>query len=145
MAVANLAERYLAMSRARKEEERAEAEGLAALAETPDNERGARFICALVFLRHAEDPVPLIAIGEWQGRVLTAPRGSGGFGYDPLFLVPETGLSAAELDAADNGLFLVVCGEHDDRQIAELLHGLAERKAIHDRHIDIHQDNIGVI
>ena len=58
---------------------------LEALRDVPDAERGARFICVLVLLRHADDPVPLIAQGEWRGRILHAPRGDRGFGYDPLF------------------------------------------------------------
>ncbi len=67
----------------------------------PEEERDARFVCVLVYLRHAEDPVPIIAEGHWPGRILTAPQGEGGFGYDPLFLVPEHGCSAAELSAAE--------------------------------------------
>lgn len=63
----------------------------------PDAGRGARFQCALVYLRHAEDPTPLIAQGTWEGTILHAPRGSNGFGYDPIFLAPEYGLSSAEL------------------------------------------------
>lgn len=57
----------------------------------------ARFICALVFMRHAEDPVPLICVGQWQGEILSAPQGQNGFGYDPLFYVREHGCSSAEL------------------------------------------------
>ena len=70
---------------------------LEALREVPDDRRGARFICVLVLLRHAEDPVPLIAQGEWRGRILHAPRGDGGFGYDPLFAVGDGDRSSAEL------------------------------------------------
>lgn len=73
---------------------------LAALAAVPDDRRGARFVSVLAWLRHADDPVPLIAFGAWPGTILQAPRGSHGFGYDPLFLDPYLGLSAAELDAA---------------------------------------------
>lgn len=64
----------------------------------PDAERRAFFICVLVLLRHAEDPAPLVAEGRWHGQVLHAPRGEGGFGYDPLFLPDGHELSAAELD-----------------------------------------------
>lgn len=60
-------------------------------------QRSARFYCVLVVLRHAGDPQPLIAEGSWEGRILLAPRGAGGFGYDPVFLDPDSGLSAAEL------------------------------------------------
>jgi len=69
------------------------------LANVPDEQRGARFISVLAMLRHADDPVPLIAFGAWPGRILHAPRGAQGFGYDPLFLDPESGLSAAEMSA----------------------------------------------
>jgi XTP/dITP diphosphohydrolase len=74
---------------------------LAALAGVPDARRAARYRCALVFLRSAADPAPLVAEAVWDGRILTAPRGAGGFGYDPLFWVPECAASAAELPAAD--------------------------------------------
>jgi len=60
--------------------------------------RRAHFYCVLVLLRHADDPQPLVAEGVWPGQVLEAVRGSGGFGYDPVFFVPEYGLSAAELE-----------------------------------------------
>jgi len=70
---------------------------LEALRGMPESQRGARFICVLVLLRHAEDPIPLIAQGQWPGSILEAPRGEGGFGYDPLFAVPGRGLSAAQL------------------------------------------------
>ena len=53
-----------------------------------------------MLLRHADDPQPLIADGQWSGEILHAPRGENGFGYDPLFLLPEMGQTAAELDAA---------------------------------------------
>ena len=66
----------------------------------PEAERRAFFICVLVLLRHADDPAPLVAEGRWHGRVLRAPRGEGGFGYDPLFLPDGHELAAAELDKA---------------------------------------------
>ena len=68
-----------------------------AMAGLPEGERSARFECAVVWLRDPRDPVPLIARGTWSGRVLDAPRGTNGFGYDPLFLDPATGCTAAEL------------------------------------------------
>ncbi|WP_058833959.1 RdgB/HAM1 family non-canonical purine NTP pyrophosphatase [Luteimonas abyssi] len=71
---------------------------LDALRDVPDAARGARFYCVLVLVRHGDDPQPLIAEGIWEGRVLHAPRGAHGFGYDPLFLDPASGRSAAELD-----------------------------------------------
>jgi len=72
---------------------------LAALKNIPDERRGARFVCLMVYLRHAEDATPLIAQGSWRGTILHNPRGTHGFGYDPLFLVPDLKRSAAELDA----------------------------------------------
>ncbi len=59
--------------------------------------RNARFYSAIVLLRHANDPQPLIAEGVWEGLILDAPRGPGGFGYDPIFFDPLLGASAAEL------------------------------------------------
>ena len=73
---------------------------LAALDGMPEAQRGAHFHCTLVLLRHADDPRPLIAQGEWHGRVLAARRGTGGFGYDPLFLDPDTGFTASQLEPA---------------------------------------------
>lgn len=73
---------------------------LTALDAVPDEARGADFHCVLVYLRHADDPTPLICHGRWRGRILRAPRGAGGFGYDPVFLAPEFGCSAAELTRA---------------------------------------------
>lgn len=77
---------------------------LGELAGLADAQRGAHFHCTLALLRHAGDPSPLIAEGDWHGRVLDAPRGTGGFGYDPLFLPLLPGLpsdrTAAELDPA---------------------------------------------
>jgi XTP/dITP diphosphohydrolase len=59
--------------------------------------RRASFVCTLVALRSADDPQPLVATGRWQGEILTAPRGSGGFGYDPLLYIPALGATVAEL------------------------------------------------
>lgn len=61
------------------------------------SDRRAHYYCVIVLVRHADDPEPLIAEGRWQGEVIAAPRGSGGFGYDPYFLVPDLGRTAAEL------------------------------------------------
>jgi len=72
---------------------------LAALADTADEARTARFQCLMVFMRHAEDPTPIICQGTWEGRILRQPQGENGFGYDPLFLVPEKNCSSAELPA----------------------------------------------
>lgn len=70
-------------------------QGLAGVAD-----RRAHFYCVVVALRAADDPEPLIAHGRWQGRIVDAPQGGGGFGYDPYFLVPGLGLTAAQLDNA---------------------------------------------
>lgn len=70
---------------------------LAALDGVPDSERGARFQCVMVYVGDARDPTPLICRGTWEGRILDAARGQNGFGYDPLFLVPERNCSSAEL------------------------------------------------
>jgi len=63
----------------------------------PDFERTARFHCVLAYLRHKDDPTPLVFHGIWEGRIVTDPEGQEGFGYDPLFYVPECGCSAASL------------------------------------------------
>lgn len=68
------------------------------LERVPEAERTARFVCLIVFMRHALDPTPLICQGVWEGRVLFEEAGSNGFGYDPLFYVPEYGCASAELD-----------------------------------------------
>ena len=70
---------------------------LEALQDVPDAERGAQFLCLLVFMRHAEDPTPLICQGSWRGRILNAARGAQGFGYDPLFFVADQNCTSAEL------------------------------------------------
>jgi len=62
-------------------------------------DRRARFVCALVAVRSADDPEPLIAMGRWQGEILTAPDGEGGFGYDPLMHIPALGQTVASLGA----------------------------------------------
>ncbi|AOY93984.1 non-canonical purine NTP pyrophosphatase, RdgB/HAM1 family [Cupriavidus sp. USMAA2-4] len=63
--------------------------------------RGAQYHCVLVLVRHADDPRPLISEGSWAGEVVDTPRGTGGFGYDAHFLLPELGRTAAELSAED--------------------------------------------
>ena len=70
---------------------------LAALSECAEGQRTARYWCVLVYLRHAQDPVPVIVQRSWEGEVLAHPRGEGGFGYDPLFWLPDQGMSVAEL------------------------------------------------
>ena len=88
---------------------------LEALKDVPDAERGAQFICALALLRHAEDPIPLICEGAWEGRILHAPSGEHGFGYDPLFWVPERDCSSAELSPQEKNQL-----SHRARAMAQL-------------------------
>ena len=88
-----------------------------------DDARGASFHCCIVLLRHATDPKPIVVEGDWRGRILRAPRGDGGFGYDPVFLDPDSGLTAAELPAARKNAI-----SHRGRALAALrarLHELA--------------------
>ena len=95
---------------------------LEALKDVPEQNRGARFQCVLVYLRHALDPTPLICQGTWGGRILPEPRGSSGFGYDPVFFVPTHSLSAAELSAPiKNSL------SHRGQALRQLLASLANR------------------
>ncbi|ERS04702.1 nucleoside-triphosphate diphosphatase [Marinobacter sp. EN3] len=89
---------------------------LAALKDTPEAERSAQFHCVLVYLRHADDPTPIICHGRWPGRILAEPHGQGGFGYDPVFLVPEHGCSAAELTREQKGRI-----SHRGRALVSLL------------------------
>lgn len=70
---------------------------LVALADVPEAQRSARFQCLLVYMRHAQDPTPLICQGTWEGRILSSPVGENGFGYDPIFWVPSENRSAAQL------------------------------------------------
>lgn len=73
---------------------------LAELQGVPDAQRGAQFICVLALLQHADDPLPIICEGRWHGRILHATQGENGFGYDPLFYVPEQHCSSAELESS---------------------------------------------
>lgn len=86
----------------------------------PDSKRTARFQCVMVYLRHANDPVPVIAQGAWEGRILQAPQGEGGFGYDPVFYVPERGCSAAELGSEDKNTL-----SHRGKALRQMLGALA--------------------
>lgn len=74
---------------------------LGALENVPDGQREAHFHCVLVYLRHAEDPTPLVFHGSWQGEITRSAAGEGGFGYDPIFFVPALGKTAAELSKAE--------------------------------------------
>lgn len=90
------------------------------LAGVPEQKRTARFQCVMVYLRHANDPVPLIAQGAWEGTILETPQGAGGFGYDPVFFVSERGCSAAELTAEDKSLL-----SHRGKALRQMLELLA--------------------
>lgn len=70
---------------------------LEAMQDVPDSQRSARFICVMVFLQHAADPCPLIAQGVWEGLIMREARGDNGFGYDPVFFVPDHHCASAEL------------------------------------------------
>lgn len=79
-------------------------------------DRRAHYYCVIVLVRHAEDPQPLIAEAEWHGEILREPRGSGGFGYDPLFLIPDLGKTGAELAAHEKNAI-----SHRGRALVKLL------------------------
>ncbi|WP_043957911.1 RdgB/HAM1 family non-canonical purine NTP pyrophosphatase [Lysobacter sp. A03] len=93
---------------------------LRALEGVPEDQRRAHFHCTLVLLRHATDPAPLIARGDWSGRILDRPRGSGGFGYDPVFMDEAHGISAAELEPS-----VKAACSHRGRALRELQRQLA--------------------
>ena len=71
------------------------------MAQYSGGQRAAFYIAVIVFLRHADDPTPIIAEGRWSGQIAKAPRGDGGFGYDPLFIPEGSGRHAAELTAKE--------------------------------------------
>ena len=72
--------------------------------DVPDGLRGARYRCALAFMRWELDPAPIICQASWEGRLIRAPRGASGFGYDPIFELPDRGLTAAELSPIEKNL-----------------------------------------
>ncbi|RCV90617.1 RdgB/HAM1 family non-canonical purine NTP pyrophosphatase [Billgrantia montanilacus] len=104
-----------------KSDARNNAKLLAALSGIPAARRTARYWCVLCYLRHAEDPVPLIVQRSWEGEILTAPRGEGGFGYDPLFWLPPLGRSVAELGAEEKNRL-----SHRGRALQALVAALGE-------------------
>jgi len=97
---------------------------LDALRDVPPDRRSAHFHCTIVLVAHADDPAPLIAEGRWYGRILPAPRGSGGFGYDPVFFDPNLNIGAAELDSITKNRV-----SHRGRALAQLRALLAGRPA----------------
>lgn len=84
-------------------------------------QRTARFQCLLVLVRHEADPTPLISQGTWEGKILTSPVGDSGFGYDPLFFVPDRQCSSAQLDPATKNAI-----SHRGQAIAQLLKQLQQ-------------------
>jgi XTP/dITP diphosphohydrolase len=88
-----------------------------------ERNRRAHYYCVIVIMRHAMDPEPLIAQGIWQGEILLAPRGSGGFGYDPLFLDIASGQTGAELDPARKNLM-----SHRGKALALLTEALKQSR-----------------
>ena len=91
--IANRGEIALRIHRACKEM------GISTVAVHSEADRGARFQCVIVFLRHDSDPMPLICTGTWEGRVLFSETGENGFGYDSLFYVPSHDCASAQLSA----------------------------------------------
>lgn len=85
-------------------------------------DRSAWFFCALVFIERPEDPAPLLATGLWRGQIIDQPRGEGGFGYDPHFLVPRLGRTSAELAPEEKNAL-----SHRGQAVAALLQRLRER------------------
>jgi len=95
---------------------------LAALQGIADEQRSARFQCVLVYMRHGADPTPLVCQASWEGRILQQPRGEAGFGYDPLFYVPDQQCSSAQLPAEVKNRI-----SHRARASALLLEALRQR------------------
>ena len=93
------------------------------LGDLPDVPRTARYQAVLVLMRHPDDPTPLICQGTWEGEILLAPRGNGGFGYDPHFLIPELGVTAAEMDPAEKNRV-----SHRGRALKALMDALREAR-----------------
>jgi len=92
---------------------------LEALQGVPEPQRSARFQCLMVYMRHAADPTPMICQGTWEGRILFAPRGDNGFGYDPVFYVPGEDCSAAELPSDTKNRL-----SHRGQALRDLVHRL---------------------
>jgi XTP/dITP diphosphohydrolase len=92
------------------------------LADIDESKRTARYHCVLAYMRHAEDPTPLLCHGTWSGIILHEPRGQGGFGYDPLFWVPTHSCAAAELDKMEKNRI-----SHRGKAMVELLEQLRQR------------------
>ena len=98
---------------------------LDALRDVPETQRTAHFHCSIVLIAHSDDPAPIIAEGRWHGRILDAPCGERGFGYDPVFFDPTLNQGAAELDAATKNRI-----SHRGKALADLR---AQVSALRDR------------
>ncbi|MFZ4835578.1 XTP/dITP diphosphatase [Rouxiella sp. Mn2063] len=99
---------------------------LVALQDVPAAERGAQFHCVLVYLRHADDPTPLVCHGSWAGEITLSAAGEGGFGYDPIFFVAELGKTAAELTREEKSAV-----SHRGQALALLLEAMKGKHAQH--------------
>lgn len=98
---------------------------VAALKALPPQKFTARFQCVMAFVRHASDPVPLIAQGSWDGEMVLEPRGENGFGYDPLFWVPEKGCCSAELSKDEKNAL-----SHRGKALQQMVAMLRERARV---------------
>ncbi|OLQ86940.1 non-canonical purine NTP pyrophosphatase, RdgB/HAM1 family [Vibrio panuliri] len=96
---------------------------LNAMQGVPEEQRSARFHCVLVLMRHADDPTPIVCHGKWEGRILTEAQGENGFGYDPIFYVPEDNCSSAQLEPARKKQL-----SHRGKALKALFSALAEQR-----------------
>lgn len=87
----------------------------------PEAQRSARYHAVLAYMRHADDPIPILCHGVWEGVILTEPRGEGGFGYDPLFFVPSHNCASAELDKVEKNRI-----SHRGKAMQELLQKISQ-------------------
>jgi len=92
------------------------------LGDSPLEKRSARYQCIIVYMRHANDPTPIICQGSWEGHIALEPRGDGGFGYDPLFYLQELDCHAAEMDKTHKNRI-----SHRGKATAQLLEQLRQR------------------
>jgi len=118
-----LSARYAQLADGKKSDSANNLKLLEALADSEN--RQASFVCVLVFVRHAEDPNPLIAQGAWHGEIARQASGEGGFGYDPLFYLPQLGLSAAQLPAVIKNAI-----SHRGQALAKLMNTLRDHQLV---------------
>jgi len=97
---------------------------LEAMQHVPDVQRSARYRCALVYVRNAQDSAPLICEASWEGSITRVPAGTGGFGYDPIFWLPEQGCTAAEISAELKNRL-----SHRGQALKKLLESLSKAQA----------------